>query len=185
MVEDLFRKTKDSMEKSIGNLRGEFSKIRTGRATPSLLDSIKVDYYGQPTPLKKIATVSAPEARLLVITPWDPKAISEIEKAILKSELGLVPSKDNKIIRIPIPPLTEERRQELVKFTKKLAEDTKVSIRNIRRECNDSLKQLEKDKNITEDDLNKNQDRSQKLTDDYIKKIDEVMGEKEKEIMEI
>jgi len=185
VVEDLFKTIKESMEKSLISLKGEFAKIRTGRATPSLLDSIKVDYYGNPTPLKKIATVSAPEARLLIITPWDPQAINEIEKSILKSELGLVPSKDKQRIRIPIPPLTEERRGELVKFTKKLAEDSKIAIRQIRRDCNDSLKKLEKDKSITEDELKKNQDRTQKLTDEYIKKVDEIMAGKEKEIMEI
>lgn len=173
------------MEKTVSNMKTELAKIRTGRATPALLDSIKVDYYGTPTPLKKIATVSAPEGRLLVITPWDPQAIGDIEKAILKSELGLVPSKDTKVIRIPIPPLTEERRNELVKFTKKIAEDTKVTVRQVRRDCIDSLKQFEKDKKITEDELKKNQDRTQELTDEYVKKIDEVMAAKEKEIMEI
>lgn len=185
MVEDLFKKIKDSMERSIANFRGELGKIRTGRATPALLDSIKVDYYGTPTPLKKIASVSAPEGRLLVVTPWDPKSIPDIEKAILKSELGLVPQKDTKMIRLPIPPLTEERRQELVRFVKKMSEDAKVTVRQIRRDCNEELKKLEKDKSITEDDLKKSQERSQKLTDEYMKKVDEVLASKEKEIMEI
>jgi ribosome recycling factor len=185
VIEDLFKNTKDHMEKTINNLRLEFGKIRTGRATPSLLDSIKVEYYGQPTPLKKIASVSAPEGRLLVVTPWDPKSIPDIEKAILKSELGLVPSKDTKMIRIPIPPLTEERRSELVKFTKKIAEDIKVTVRQIRRDAIEGIKKLEKEKSITEDELKKGQDRAQKLTDEYIKKIDEVMAAKEKEIMEV
>lgn len=185
MMEDVIKKSRESMEKSLANLRVEMSKIRTGRATPSLLDSIRVDYYGTPTPLKKIASVSAPEGRLLVVTPWDLKSIPDIEKAILKSELGLVPAKDSKMIRIPIPSLTEERRRELVKFTKKIAEDTKVVVRQVRRDCNESLKKLEKDGDITEDDLKKGQDRSQKLTDEYIKKLDEVIAAKEKEIMEI
>jgi len=185
MFEETFKKTKESMEKSLTNLRTELAKIRTGRATPALLDSIKVDYYGALTPIKNMASVSAPEGRLLVVTPWDPKAIPEIERAILKSELGLVPLKDTKMLRIPIPSLTEERRRELVKFTKKIIEDLKVVLRQSRRDCIEDLKNLEKGKKITEDELKKGQDRAQKLTDEYVKKADDVMTAKEKEIMEI
>jgi ribosome recycling factor len=172
------------MGKSIKSLQTEIMRIRTGRASATLLDGIRVDYYGTLTPLNQMATISVPESRLIVIQPWDVSGIKDIEKAILKSDLGLTPSNDGKIIRIAIPPLTEERRKELVKLVHKMCEEYKVAVRNIRRDANELLKGFKKDGDISEDDAFKGQDQVQKITDDYITKIDDVYKDKEKEILE-
>ena len=172
------------MEKSLDSLKREFSKVRTGRASISLLDGIKVDYYGTQTPLNQLATLSVPEPRLITIQPWDATVIKEIEKAIQKSDLGLTPVNDGKIIRVSIPPLTEQRRVELVKVVKKMAENCKVSIRNHRRDINEELKLKKKDKEGSEDEFFKGQKEVQDITDDYIKKCDDLTQVKEKEILE-
>jgi ribosome recycling factor len=173
------------MGKSIESLKREYSRLRTGRASISLLDGIRVSYYDTPTPLNQMASLAVPEPRLLVIQPWDKTAIEDIEKAILKSELGLTPINDGKVIRISIPPLTEERRKELVKVARKMSEENKVAIRNIRRDANEMLKDLKKEKEITEDDLYRSQDEVQKTTDQFISQVDELCAAKEKEILEI
>ncbi len=181
----LFKECRERMEKSIEAFRNELNRIRTGRSSASLLDGVKVSYYGTPTPINHLATISVPESRLIVIQPWDPKTIGEIEKAISKSGLGLNPTNDGKVIRINIPPLTEERRKELLKVVKRYAEDAKVAIRNIRRDTNDQLKKMEKNKEISEDDLFRAQEEVQKIVDEHIEKINEILSRKEKEIMEI
>jgi ribosome recycling factor len=185
MVDEIFEDLQERMGKSIDSLKREYSRLRTGRASVSLLDGIRVTYYDTPTPLNQMASLAVPEPRLIVIQPWDKTAIGDIEKAILKSELGLTPMNDGKVIRIAIPPLTEERRKELVKVARKMAEDNKVAIRNIRRDANDMLKDLKTEKEITEDDLYRSQDEVQKLTDDFISQVDELCAAKEKEILEI
>jgi ribosome recycling factor len=185
MIEEIFEDLNERMAKSIESLKREYSRLRTGRASISLLDGIRVSYYDTPTPLNQMASLAVPEPRLIVIQPWDKTAIGDIEKAILKSELGLTPMNDGKVIRIAIPPLTEERRKELVKVARKMAEDNKVAIRNIRRDANDMLKDLKTEKEITEDDLYRSQDEVQKLTDDFISQVDELCTVKEKEILEI
>ncbi len=174
----------ERMNKSITALKDELNTIRTGRASASLFDKIRVDYYGDKSPLSQIATISIPEARLVVIQPWDKALIGEIEKAIQKSELSLNPSNDGKVIRIAIPPLTEERRKELVKQAKAQAETSRVAIRNIRRDGNDELKKLQKDGLITEDELKTTEDELQKKTDKFIQDINKILDDKEKEIME-
>ena len=184
MIEDIYQETKESMAKTVASLKSELQRIRTGRASLSILDSIKVDYYGTPTPLNQMATLAVPESRLITIQPWDVSAIKDIEKAILKSDLGLTPSNDGKIFRISIPPLTEERRKELVKVIHKICEEHKVTARNIRRDSNDLLKSLKKDSDISEDEAFRSQDEIQKITDEHIKLIDECYSEKEKEILE-
>ncbi len=176
---------KGRMQKSIEALKGELNRVRTGRASIALLDGIKVDYYGTPTPLNQVATLAVPESRLITIQPWDTSILGDIEKAILKSELGLVPTNDGKVIRISIPQLTEERRKELVKLVKRLGENAKIAIRNIRRDANDFVKKKEKEKEISQDEMKKNQEEIQKLTDDFIAEIDKMIESKEKEIMEI
>jgi len=185
MKEQIFSKLKDEMEKTISSLEKSFSRVRTGRASVSLLDGIKVDYYGTPTPIAQVATLSVPESRLIVIAPWDATAIGAIEKAIQKSDLGLMPSTDGKVIRLPIPQLTEERRKELVKVVKKMAEEGKVKLHNERRDANEALKDLKKNNKMSEDELHGAQDEVQKLTDRYIEKTDKILAAKEKEIMEI
>jgi ribosome recycling factor len=185
MVEEIFEDLNERMGKSIETLKREYSRLRTGRASVSLLDGIRVSYYDTPTPLNQMASLAVHEPRLIVIQPWDKTAIGDIEKAILKSELGLTPMNDGKVIRIAIPPLTEERRKELVKVARKMAEDNKVAIRNIRRDANDMLKDLKTEKEITEDDLYRSQDEVQKITDDFISQVDELCTVKEKEILEI
>ena len=185
MLKDLSNETKIKMGKTIIALRDEFSHIRTGRASSNLVDRIKIDYYGTLTPLKQIANISIPESNLIVIQPWDKNCLSEIEKAIWKSDLGLTPSIDGNVIRLIIPPLNEERRKELVKLVKKEAENGKIGIRNIRREVNDSIKKEEKESNISEDDSKKYQNEVQILTDEHIKNIDKLLEIKEKEIMEV
>jgi ribosome recycling factor len=184
MIQETLQETEDRMGKSIKSLQTEIMRIRTGRASATLLDGIRVDYYGTLTPLNQMATISVPESRLIVIQPWDVSGIKDIEKAILKSDLGLTPSNDGKIIRIAIPPLTEERRKELVKLVHKMCEEYKVAVRNIRRDANELLKGFKKDGDISEDDAFKGQDQVQKITDDYITKIDDVYKDKEKEILE-
>lgn len=176
---------KQRMAGSLANLENEFAKLRTGRASTSLVDGIMVEYYGTPTPLNQLASVSVPDARTITIQPWDKGAFADVDRAIQKSDLGLNPVNDGKLIRINIPPLTEERRKDLVKVAKRYTEDAKVAIRNVRRDLNEQLKKLEKDKEITEDELHKGQDEVQKITDDHVKKCDEVLAAKEKEIMEI
>jgi ribosome recycling factor len=185
MIEEVKQETKDKMDKSISSLRAELKKIRTGRASLSLLDDIRVEYYGTMTPLNQLATLSVPESRLITIQPWDASSINSVEKAILKSNLGLTPSSDGKIIRIAIPPLTEERRKEIVKQVNKMCEDYRVAVRNVRREANDMLKQLKKDGDASEDEVFKAQEDIQKLTDDHIKEIDSIYKDKEKEILEL
>ena len=176
--------TMGRMDKTIAALKDEFKALRTGRASASIFDRVRVDYYGTPTPLNQVSTISVPEARSIVIQPFDKSLISEIEKAILKSELGLNPSNDGKVIRISIPPLTAERRKELVKQAKSIAENSRVAIRNIRRDGNDELKKQQKDVTITEDDLKTGETDLQKSTDKYIQDINKILEEKEKEIME-
>lgn len=172
------------MKKALENMREELAKIRTGRASPALLDSIKVNYYGSRVPLKQTASISAPDARLLVVQPWERSMLGEIEKAILKSDLGLTPTTDGNIIRIPIPQLTEERRKDLVKLVRKLGEEGRIAIRNIRRDANEQIKKSEKEGDISEDDAYRDRDDIQKLTDKYIELLDEVISKKEEEIME-
>ncbi len=184
MIDDIYQETKESMAKTVASLKSELQRIRTGRASLSILDSIKVDYYGTPTPLNQMATLAVPESRLITIQPWDVSAIKDIEKAILKSDLGLTPSNDGKILRISIPPLTEERRKELVKVIHKICEDHKVTARNMRRDSNDLVRSLKKDSEISEDEAFRSQDEIQKITDEHIKLIDECYSEKEKEILE-
>ena len=185
MDEKTYTETVSRMEKTLSSLKADLNKVRTGRASLALFDDIRVDYYGTPTPLNQMATLSVPEPRLITIQPWDTSAIGEIEKAILKSELGVTPMNDGKIIRINIPRLTEERRKELVKVVKKMAEGAKVSVRNIRREANDQLKGLEKNKKISQDQLHQWMEKVQKSTDQFIEKVDGVLAAKEKEILEI
>ncbi len=184
MIEATLQETKERMGKTIEDLEQELKRVRTGRASLSLLDGIRVDYYGTQTPLNQMASLSVPESRLIVIQPWDVSAIKEIEKAILKSDLGLTPSSDGKLIRISIPPLTEERRKELVKVVSKMCEEHKIAARNIRRDANELLKGFKKDGDISEDDAFKAQDSVQKITDECITKIDQVYKNKEKEILE-
>ena len=185
MIDEIFEDLKDRMGKSIESLKREYSRLRTGRASIALLDGIRVSYYDTPTPLNQMASLAVPEPRLLVIQPWDKTAIEDIEKAILKSELGLTPINDGKVIRISIPPLTEERRKELVKVARKMSEENKVAIRNIRRDANEMLKDLKIEKEITEDDLYRSQEEVQKTTDQFITQVDELCAAKEKEILEI
>ena len=175
----------NKMKKALEALRREYSSLRAGRATPALLDKVNVDYYGTPTPVNQVANVSVPEARMITIQPWEKTMLGAIEKAILKSDLGLTPNSDGTIIRLNIPQLTKERRTELAKTIGKKAEDARVAVRNIRRDANDAIKKLEKEKVATEDDSKKAQEDMQKVTDKYIKEIDNTMAAKEKEIMEV
>ncbi len=187
MLSEQKKKAEDKMSKALEVLRKEFTTLRTGRASLGLLDGIMVDYYGTPTLLNQVANLAVPDPRQITIQPWEAKMLGEIEKAILKSDVGLTPSNDGKIIRLSIPQLTEERRQQIVKHAKKLAEDARVAVRNIRRDVNDEIKKKSKDKeaHISEDETKKLQDDIQKTTDSYIKKIDEFLAHKEKEIMTV
>ncbi|MCK5034195.1 MAG: ribosome recycling factor [Calditrichia bacterium] len=173
------------MKKSVETIQNEFNKIRTGRATPALLDSVKVEYYGAVVPLSQASTITTPEPRLIAIQPWDKNMIAEIEKAILKSDLGLTPSNDGTFVRLPIPQLSEERRNDLVRLVKKFAEDGRIAVRNVRRDANDHLKRLQKDHEMSEDELSIELDETQESTNKYIKDIDELLGRKEKEILEV
>lgn len=184
-VKDILESHEDKMKKALEVLRKEYGSLRAGRATPALLDKITVDYYGTPTPLNQVGNISVPEPRQLIIQPWERTLLGTIEKAILKSDLGLTPNNDGSVIRLNIPQLTQQRRSELVKVVHKKAEDDRVAIRNLRRDANEAVKKLEKDKVISEDEVKKAQDDIQKLTDKYIKEIDHVMAAKEKEIMEV
>ncbi|QJT09164.1 ribosome recycling factor [Oceanidesulfovibrio marinus] len=175
----------ERMEKAIESLERDFSKLRTGRASTTLVDELKVDYYGTPTPMNQLASISVPDSRSIAIQPWDRNAFGEIEKAIQKSDLGLNPVNDGKLIRINIPPLTEERRKELAKIARKYSEDAKIAVRNIRRDANDAFKKKKNEKEISEDEMHKGQEDVQKLTDDYVANIDKVLENKEKDIMEI
>jgi len=185
MSSEVIMEMAEKMENSLGAFKSELTKIRTGRASLSLLDGIKVDAYGSPMPLNQVGTLTIPESRQIVIQPWDPQVMSAIEKAILKSDLGLTPVNDGKVIRINIPQLTEERRKELVKIVKKVAEEYRVAVRNHRRDAIDTLKKQKKNKEISEDEQFRLQDEAQKETDSFIKKIDKVAAEKENEVMEV
>lgn len=185
MLQESYQEVEQKMERSLAALRKDLSRIRTGRASLALLDGIVVDYYGTPTPLSQMATLAVPESRLITIQPWDKSQLGLIEKAIQRSELGLTPVNDGKIIRLAIPPLTEERRKELVKQVKKVGEETKIALRNIRREGNEALRSLEKTKKISEDDLHRGQEQVQKITDGFTAKVDEILHVKERELVEV
>ncbi len=184
-LDTILLETEERMEKAVNNMDKDFAKLRTGRASTSLVDDIKVDYYGSPTPINQLASVSIPDSRTITIQPWDKGGFGAVEKAIMKSDLGLTPVNDGKIIRISIPALTEERRKELVKVSRKYNEDAKIAVRNVRRDANEQLKKLEKDKSISEDELKKAMDDVQKLTDKYAAEADKKCQAKEKEIMDI
>lgn len=184
MKEEILSELRQKMNKAVDSLKKDFLRIRTGRASTALLDGIKVDCYDTQMPIDQVATISVPESRLITIQPWDQTIMGSVEKSILKSELGLTPMNDGKIIRISIPPLTEERRKELAKLARKMAEENKISIRNFRREANEMLKELKAEKEISEDELFRSQDDVQKITDELIKKIDEITAQKEQEIIE-
>jgi len=185
MINDVLQETRERMGKSEIAFEKELSKVRTGRASQTILDGVRVDYYGTSTPLPQMATVSIPESRMITVKPWDISVINEVEKAILKANLGMTPSNDGKLIRISIPPLTEERRKEIAKSAAKICEDYKVAIRNIRRDSNDMLKEFEKDGDISEDDSFKAIKLVQETTDEHIKKLDLIFAKKEKEILEV
>ncbi len=184
-INEIHSAHEDKMKKALEVLRKEYGSLRAGRATPSLLEKVMVDYYGSPTPVNQVANVSVPEPRMIVIQPWEKTLLNAIDKAIQKSDLGLMPSNDGSVIRLTIPQLTQERRSEIVKVIHKKAEECRVAIRNLRRDANDNIKKGEKDKLISEDEAKKAQDDIQKLTDKYIKEVDQVMVVKEKEIMEV
>jgi ribosome recycling factor len=184
MIDEIKRSTEAKMNKSVALLAHEFSKLRTGRASTALLEGIKVEYYGSQLPLNQVATISIPEPRLIIIQPWDKTALSSIEKAIHKSAIGLTPNNDGNLIRLAVPPLTTERREELIRLTLRMTEETKVAIRNIRRDSNNEIKKIEKEKKISEDASFNAQDDIQRATDQFIKKVDEVQKQKEKEIRE-
>lgn len=185
MEKEVKKRLTDRMEKTLETLKKDLASIRTGRASLSILDSILVDSYGTPTPINHVATLSVPESRLITIHPWDPKLISEIEKAIQKSDLGLNPNNDGKIIRVAIPQLTEERRKEIVKHVHKRGEEAKIALRNIRRDGNDEVKKLEKENHLSEDDTMRSIDEIQKITGSHIKRVDEIVSHKEAELMEV
>lgn len=185
MVKNAIAAMKTQMEKTVDSLRKEYQKVRTGRASTALLDDIKVNYYDTPTPVNQVASLAVPEARVIIIQPWESKLIPLIEKAILNANIGLTPTNDGKLIRLALPPLTEERRKEIVKLLKKMAEDAKIALRNIRRDTNDDLKKMEKEKKISEDDLKRAEKEVQDITNNYVVKIDEVLTIKEKEVMEV
>jgi ribosome recycling factor len=185
MINDVIREAEGRMRRAVEALREDLMGIRTGRASPALLDRVRVDYYGTPTPINQLATISAPEPRLLVVRPWDTSVIGAIEKSILKSDLGLTPSNDGKVIRLPIPPLTEERRRELARVVSHRVEEGHVALRNIRRDSLKDLQDLEKEKLISEDDFFRGKERLQELTDKYVKEMDELGQQKQAEILEV
>ncbi len=185
MVKDILKSTSEKMDKAVDHVRAEFAKIRTGKATTNLLDGVKVDYFGTPTPLIQLGNVSTPDYHTITVQAWDKTAMPLIEKAIQSANLGLNPSNDGNIIRIPIPPLNEERRREIVKLVKKFAEDGKVAIRNLRRDSIEHLKKTEKEEHISEDERKNGENEVQKLTDKHVKNIDDLLALKEKEIMEV
>ena len=184
-LDSINNETNQRMQKAVESLKKDLSRIRTGRASPALLDGLSVDYYGSPMPINQIANISVPDARMIVVQPWEKNMLAPIEKAIQTSDLGLNPQNDGNLIRLPIPPLSEERRKDLFKNCKKIGEESKVAIRNIRRDSNDKLKKSEKDKEITQDESKKGLDEIQKLTDKFIKTVDDLLINKEKEIMEV
>jgi len=184
-IKEIKKDADHRMRRAVETIQQEFAKIRTGRATPTLLDGIKVSYYGSMVPLSQAATITIPEPRLIAIQPWDRNMISEIEKAILKSDLGLTPSNDGTFVRIPIPELSEERRKDLAKLVKKFAEEGRIAVRNVRRDINDHLKKMQKDHEISEDELSVVLDETQEMTDKHIGEIDELLDRKEKEILEV
>jgi ribosome recycling factor len=183
--QEILKETRDKMDKSLSLLHEQFQGIRTGKASPALVENIKVDYYGTQTRIKELAGISAPEPRLIVISPYDPTVLGEIEKAILAANLGVTPVNDGKVIRVPFPELSEERRKELVKVAKRIAEESRVSVRNVRREANDQAKKLEKDSKISEDDCKQCLEDVQKATDKHIEEIDKLLESKENEIMSV
>jgi len=185
MVQELFAQSEERMKKAVAAVRSELASVRTGRASAALFDRITVDYYGTKTPLKQIASISTPEAQLAIIQPWDKSAISAIEKAIMTSDLGVTPSNDGNVIRVPFPPLSEERRKDFVKLVKKMAEEGKVSIRNVRHDARDELEVMEDEKMISEDERKRAEKKIDELTDKYVKEIDEILKKKEQEIMEV
>lgn len=185
MTKTVIQNMKTHMEKTVESLRKEFQKVRTGRASTALLDDIRIDYYGTPTPINQLAALAVPEPRLITIQPWEAKMISVIEKGILNSGLGLTPANDGKVIRLPLPALTEERRKEIVKSLKKMGEDSKIALRNLRRDAIDELKKLEKEKHISEDDIKRGEKEIQDVTNLFVAKVDEVVAHKEKEVMEV
>lgn len=185
MYNDVIKDLKKQMKKTLEHYRDELRSVRTGRASVTMFDNVKVNYYGAPTPVSQVATLQAPDARLVTIQPWDPNMIAEIEKAIQSSNMGFNPSNDGNIIRVPIPQLTEERRKEIMKMVKKMSEEAKIAIRNERRSGNEDIKRLEKEKEISEDDAKKALEQIQNLTDEYIDKIDELTSKKEDEVMQI
>ena len=185
MIDDALADAKDRMHKAIQALRSELATVRTGRASPGLVEHLKVDYYGNPTPLKQLATITTPEARLLLIQPWDRQSLSAIEKAILKSDLGLNPASDGAVIRLAIPQHTEDRRRDLAKHVRKRVEEARVAIRNIRRDCHEDIRRLEHDHQISQDDLHRAETQLQKLTDDQIKEVDKIGEEKEAELLAV
>lgn len=184
-MDDYLKKARAQMDAAVDHLKRELAKIRTGRASTSLLDSVHVEYYGTPTPVSQVATLAVPEPRLITISPWDQNMLAPIERAIMTSDLGLTPSNDGKIIRLPIPPLTEERRKEFVKQAHKIGEESRISIRNARRDAVEGVKRLQKDGDISEDDGKRAQEQVQKLTDDYVHQVDEILKRKDHEILEI
>lgn len=185
MLNDILKDAESRMEKSITSLSQELSKMRTGRATTSILDQVQVEYYGQPVPLSQVASINVEDARTLTVSPWEKQLMGDIEKAIMMADLGLNPSNNGSLIRVPMPPLTEERRKDMVKLVRAEGENARVAIRNIRRDANGHLKTLQKDKSITEDDLKKGEDQVQKLTDKYVGQVDEMLKQKESELMTV
>ncbi len=184
VLKAFLKETEEAMKKTIEATKREFAELRSGRANPKMVEGIRVNYYGTPTLLKDIATINVAEARIIVINPWDPNAVKEIEKAILQSDLGITPIVDGKIIRLVVPPLSEERREELIKVVKKIAEEGRISIRTVRRDAKEKIRAMEKEKKISEDDKFKGEEELQKITDKYIKEIDKLLEEKEKELRE-
>jgi ribosome recycling factor len=185
MIEEVLTRAKDKMEKSVANLRGEFSTIRTGRASATMLDRIMVDYYGTPTPVTQLAGVKSPEAHLLIVEPWDKQILTAVSKAIQSSDLGITPSNDGSVIRLPFPEPTEERRRELVKQCRTVSEEAKVAVRNERRDANTRLERLIKDEDVSKDEVKRAQDQVQKATDEHVAQIDELLKKKEAEVMEV
>ena len=185
MIDDALLDATDRMEKALDALRRDLAAVRTGRASPALVEHLKVDYYGAATPLNQLATISTPDARLITIQPWDRGSIGAIEKAILKSDIGLNPSNDGALIRLAIPQLTEERRRDIAKQVRKRAEDGRIAVRNIRRDCHEAIRRLEHDHEISQDDLHRAETELQKLTDDHIKEVDKVGHEKEEEVLAV
>ena len=185
MLEELLADAKRRMAKSVDSTKHEFASVRTGRASTALLDRIQVDYYGTKTPLNQLASITVPDARLLVVTPYDKSAMKEVERAILESDLGITPSNDGKIIRLPIPPLTEERRKEMVKIAHRIAEEGRVAVRNVRRDTLHHTKELERNGDAGADDVRRADERTQKLTDEHVHQIDAALKHKEEEIMEV